>query len=59
MVLFIIAYAIAMLIGEGIREIRYDHFEPDDFDLLCIPDDKDHTPKRYSCSGLFILLKRR
>lgn len=55
--LFMIAYAIAMLIGEAIRDIRYDQIEPDDLDLLHISDDQVHAPKWYSYSGLFILLK--
>ena len=57
--LFMIAYAIAMLIGEAIRDIRYDQIDPDDLDLLRIPDEKEHAPKWYSFSGLFLLLKRR
>jgi len=57
--LFMIAYAVAMLIGEAIRDIRYDQIEPDDLDLLRIPEEKEHAPKWYSYSGLFLLLKRR
>jgi hypothetical protein len=57
--LFMIAYAVAMLIGEAIRDIRYDQIEPDDLDLLRIPEEKLHAPKWYSYSGLFLLLKRR
>jgi hypothetical protein len=57
--LFMIAYTIAMLIGEAIRDIRYDQIDPDSLDLLCSPDEHEHAPKWHSFSGLFILLKRR
>jgi hypothetical protein len=56
--LLLIAYAIALLVGEAIRDVRYAETKPDEIDLLCNPQ-VERTSKWYSFSGIFILLKRR
>jgi hypothetical protein len=61
--LFMIAYTVALLIGEAIRDVRYDQVAPDELNLLCNPPhnphQREHGPKWHSYSGLFLLLKRR
>ncbi len=56
--LMLITYAIAVLIGEAIRDVRYAGVSPDQLDLNLEPD----VPKNsrwYSFSGLFVLLRQK
>jgi len=56
--LILITYAIALLIGETIRDVRLAHIEPDKVDLHH-PPEMDKSSKWHSFSGPFLLLKRR
>jgi hypothetical protein len=56
--LVMIAYAIGILIGEAIRDVQYAHVDPEDIDLLAIPETNKRS-KWHSFSGPFLLLKRR
>ena len=56
--LMLITYAIALLVGEAIRDVRYAAVEPEKIDLLLNPE-VTKSSKWHSFSGLFILLKRR
>jgi hypothetical protein len=56
--LLLIAYAIALLVGEAIRDVRYSETKPEEIDLLSKPE-VEKTSKWHSFSGVFILLKRR
>ena len=56
--LVMIAYAISILIGEAIRDVQYAHVDPENIDLLAIPE-TDKRSKWHSFSGPFLLLKRR
>ena len=56
--LILITYAIALLVGEAIRDVRLAHVEPDKVDLYNHPE-IDKSSKWHSFSGVFLLLKRR
>lgn len=56
--LILITYAIALLVGEAIRDVRLANVEPDKVDLLNQPE-TEKSSKWHSFSGLFLLLKRR
>ena len=56
--LILITYAIALLVGEAIRDVRLAHVQPDKVDLLNQPE-TEKSSKWHSFSGLFLLLKRR
>jgi len=56
--LILITYAIALLIGEAIRDVRLAHVEPNKIDLHN-PPEIGKSSKWHSFSGLFLLLKRR
>ena len=56
--LLLIAYAIALLVGEAIRDVRYADVKPEKIDLLLSPK-VDRSSKWYSFSGVFILIRRR
>ena len=56
--LFLITFAIALLIGEAIRDVRFAGVSPEDVDLLSAPV-QPKSSKWFSFSGLFLLLKRR
>jgi hypothetical protein len=56
--LYLITFAIALLIGEAIRDVRFAGVSPEDVNLLNTPD-HPISSKWYSFSGLFLLLKRR
>ena len=56
--LILLTYAIALLIGEAIRDVRLANIEPDKVDLYQ-PPQVDKASKWHSFSGLFLLLKRR
>ena len=56
--LILITYAIALLVGEAIRDVRLAHVEPDIVDLYH-PPEIDKSSKWHSFSGLFLVLKRR
>jgi hypothetical protein len=56
--LVMIAYAISILIGEAIRDVQYAHVDPENIDLLSIPETEKRS-KWHSFSGPFLLLKRR
>ena len=56
--LILITYAIALLVGEAIRDVRLAYVQPDKVDLLNQPE-TEKSSKWHSFSGLFLLLKRR
>ena len=56
--LVLITYAIALLVGEALRDMRYAGRDPEAVDLNTDPD-LPKSSKWHSFSGLFILLKRR
>lgn len=56
--LILIAYAISVLVGEAIRDVRFAGVEPDDVRLLTNPD-PIADPRWHSFSGVFLLLRRR
>ena len=56
--LILITYAIALLVGEAIRDVRLAHIEPNKVDLHN-PPVTEKSSKWHSFSGLFLLLKRR
>ena len=56
--LILITYAIALLVGEAIRDVRLANVAPNEVDLQN-PPETDKSSKWYSFSGLFLLLKRR
>ena len=56
--LLLIAYAIALLVGEAIRDVRYADVEPEEIDLSLSPE-VDKPSKWHSFSGVFILIRRR
>lgn len=56
--LLLIAYAISVLVGEAIRDVRFAGVDPNEIDLLSIPDTISDT-RWYSFSGVFLLLRRR
>jgi hypothetical protein len=55
--LVLMAYAIALLIGEAIRDVRYAGINPNAIDLWIDPD-LPKSSKWRSFSGLFLLMKR-
>jgi hypothetical protein len=55
--LVLMAYAIALLMGEAIRDVRYAGIHPNSIDLWIDPD-LPKSSKWYSFSGLFLLMKR-
>jgi len=56
--LILITYAIALLVGEAIRDVRLANVAPNEVDLHN-PPETDKSSKWFSFSGLFLLLKRR
>jgi hypothetical protein len=56
--LILITYAIALLVGEAIRDVRLANVAPNKVDLQN-PPETDKSSKWHSFSGLFLLLKRR
>ena len=56
--LLLIAYAIALLVGEAIRDVRYADVKPEKIDLSLNPE-VDKSSKWHSFSGVFILIRRR
>ena len=56
--LLLIAYAISVLVGEAIRDVRFAGVSPDEVDLLSIPKTIADT-RWHSFSGVFLLLRRR
>ena len=54
----LITYAISLLVGEAIRDVRFAGVDPDHVDLF-IHLDRPISSKWHSFSGLFLLLKRR
>jgi len=56
--LLLIAYAIALLVGEAIRDVRYADAKPEKIDLSFNPE-ADKSSKWHSFSGVFILIRRR
>jgi hypothetical protein len=55
--LVLITYAIALLVGEALRDVRYAGVDPEAVDLYTNPD-LPKSSKWYSYSGMFILIKR-
>jgi hypothetical protein len=56
--LVLIAYAISVLVGEAIRDVRFAGVEPDDVNLLTNPETSSDS-RWHSFSGMFLLLRRR
>jgi len=56
--LILITYAIALLVGEAIRDVRLANVAPNEVDLHN-PPETEKSSKWHSFSGLFLLLKRR
>lgn len=56
--LLMIAYALAVLIGEAIRDVRFAGVDPNELDLLSVPTEIADT-RWHSFSGIFLLLRRR
>jgi len=56
--LILITYAVALLVGEAIRDVRLANVAPNKVDLQN-PPETDKSSKWHSFSGLFLLLKRR
>lgn len=53
-----LAYAISLVIGEAIRDVQYAQIDPDDFNLLQIPEG-DKSSRWFLFSGPFLLIKQR
>jgi transposase len=56
--LVMITYAMTILIGEAIRDVQYAHVDPENIDLLSVPETEKRS-KWHAFSGPFLLLKRR
>ena len=56
--LLMIAYALAVLIGEAIRDVRFARVDPNELDLPSVPTEIADT-RWHSFSGIFLLLRRR
>ena len=56
--LVMLAYAICLVVGEGIRDVQYAQVSPDELNLLQIPP-LDKRSRWYLFSGPFLLLKQR
>jgi hypothetical protein len=56
--LILIAYAIALLVGEAIRDFRYAGVQPEEIDLLTDPETIQDMCW-YLFSGIFLLLRSR
>jgi hypothetical protein len=54
----LLAYAICVVVGEGIRDVQYAQVAPDEFNLLQVPP-VDKRSRWYLFSGPFLLLKGR
>ena len=53
-----LAYAVCILVGEGIRDVQYAQVDPDDLNLLSTPV-TEKSSRWYLFSGPFLLLKQR
>ncbi len=53
-----LAYAICLVVGEGIRDVQYAQVSPDELNLLKVPP-VDKRSRWYLFSGPFLLLKQR
>jgi hypothetical protein len=53
-----LAYAMSLIIGEAIRDVQYAHIEPQDFNLLQIPEG-EKSARWFLFSGPFLLIKQR
>jgi hypothetical protein len=53
-----IAMVISLVIGEAIRDVQYAQIDPNDFDLLHIPQGEKSSPW-FLFSGPFLLIKQR
>ena len=56
--LVMLAYAISILVGEGIRDVQYAQVDPDELNLLTVPL-VEKSSRWYLFSGPFLLLKQR
>ena len=54
----LLAYAVSVVVGEGIRDVQYAHIDPWDYDWLTVPE-VDKRSRWYLFSGPFLLLKQR
>jgi hypothetical protein len=53
-----LAYAISLVIGEAIRDIQYAQIEPQEFNLLQVPEG-EKSSRWFLFSGPFLLIKQR
>lgn len=53
-----LAYAISLIVGEAIRDVQYAQVNPDDLNLLSVPE-VDRRSGWFLFSGPFLLLKQR
>jgi hypothetical protein len=53
-----LAYAISIIVGEAIRDVQYARVDPEDLNLLEVPE-VDKRSRWYLFSGPFLLLKQR
>ncbi len=56
--LVMLAYAVSLVIGEGIRDVQYAQVEPSEIDLLVIPE-CERNSHWHLFSGPFLLIKKR
>ncbi len=56
--LVLLAYAVSVVVGEGIRDVQYARIAPADYDWLTIPEVAKRS-RWYLFSGPFLLLKKR
>jgi hypothetical protein len=53
-----LAYAVCLIVGEAIRDVQYAQVDPDELNLLEVPE-VDKRSRWYLFSGPFLLLKQR
>ena len=53
-----LAYAISLVVGEAIRDVQYAQVDPDELNLLMVPE-VDKQSRWFLYSGPFLLLKQR
>jgi hypothetical protein len=54
----LVAYALSILLGESIRDVQYARVDPEDLNILAVPE-VEKTSRWYLFSGPFLLLKQR
>ena len=56
--LLLLSYAIALMVGEAIRDVRYADISPDQWDFRSLPPCPPNSPW-FSYSGIFVLLRQK